>query len=106
MPVGPPTCLKLCLRAFFWQAKLGRDVANIPIAVALIAIDKRAFNHLKRIEGECCRGEKPFCIAPIGEAQAYSLGIVRLHVQQWANLWACKTALPHGLLREIPAMRK
>ena len=46
-----------------------RDVANIPITVALVTTDLRAFNHLKRIDGERRVGEEAFCIAATCEAQ-------------------------------------
>jgi hypothetical protein len=86
------------------QTEFSRDIANIPIAVALVAIDQSALNDVKRTKGERGVWKKPFRIALIGEAQDQFLRVVRLPVQQRANFWASKPSLSHVLLGKISAM--
>ena len=96
------------LRAFAlsWVAKLGRNVANIPIPVALVAIDQFSLNHLKGIDGERRLGKEALRVTAVCETQGDSLGVVGLHVQQRPNFRTCEAALSHRLLREVPAMRE
>ena len=83
-----------------------RYVADIPIAIALVAIDQRAFNHLEVSEGSRCLGKELCSISPVGKAKNDALGIVSLHVQKRTNFWAGESPLPDRLLWEISAVRE
>lgn len=83
-----------------------RYVADIPIAIALVAIDQSAFNHIEFSDGSRCLGKELCSISPVGKAKNDALDIVSLHVQKRTNFWAGEPSLPDCLLWEISAMRE
>lgn len=98
--------LNLCALGLWRNAEFGSDVADIPIAVALIAINQGPFNHIEFSDGSRCVRKKLCSISPIGEAKNDALGIVSLHVQKRTNFWAGESSLPDRLLWEISAVRE
>lgn len=96
--------LNLRVLGLWWNAELGSDVADIPIAVALIAINQGPFNHIEFSDGSRCLRKKLCSISPVGEAKNDSLGVMGLHVQKRTNLWTREPSLPDRLLWEISAM--
>ena len=98
--------LNLCALGLWRNAEFGSDVADIPIAIALVAIDQSAFNYLEFSEGSRCLGKELCSISPVGKAKNDALRIVSLHVQKRTNFWAGEPSLPDRLLWEISAMRE
>lgn len=88
------------------KAKLCRNKTNIPIPIALVPIDQRALNHVKRIDNKRGVRKKPLGVALGGEAQCHLLGIDCFHIEQRADLGAGKSLLLQRLLWKVPAVRE
>jgi len=78
----PAVCagLNLCALGLWRIAELGSDVADIPIAVALLTINQGAFNYIEFSEGRRCLRKELCGISPVCKAENDSLGVVGLHV--------------------------
>ncbi len=89
-----------------FDAKISCYVADIPITIALVAVDQSAFNHIEFSDGSRCLGKELCSISPVGKAKNDALGIVSLHVQKRTNFWAGESSVPDRLLWEISAVRE
>jgi hypothetical protein len=98
--------LNLCALGLWRNAELGCDVADVPIAIALIAINQGAFNHIEFSDGNRRLGKELCSISPVGKAKNDALSIVSLHVQKRTDLWTRETSLLDCLLWELSAVRE
>jgi hypothetical protein len=82
------------------------DAANIPTAVALVAIDQRALDNLQLLLNGRRVWEVATGVSSIGKTQGQLLRIERLHVEQRANLRSGRSTHVDELLREVTSVRE
>lgn len=76
-------------------------MANVPIAIALVAIDQGALHDLQRLSCLGGFGEEALGVPLVGESHDYLLPVARAHVQHRPQLGAGKASAAHGLLGEV-----